>query len=142
MLSLNSYNIKKIESDIMDNELIEEVHIMKNHSEGTERIYKHAVKKYTEFCGMSLTELLEEEEAEEDAGIKWKKRKLKRRLLTFRQYLLDNFSLNTVKAMFTPILVIYRYYEIELFELPQINKKAANTTAPIQFETISGNNSR
>ena len=44
--------------------------------------------------------------------------------------------------MFTPILVIYRYYEIELFELPQINKKAANTTAPIQFETISGNNSR
>ena len=29
MLSLNSYNIKKIESDIMDNELIEEVHIMK-----------------------------------------------------------------------------------------------------------------
>ena len=36
MLSLNSYNIKKIESDIMDNELIEEVHIMKNHSEITE----------------------------------------------------------------------------------------------------------
>ena len=100
------------------------------------------MKKYTEFCGMSLTELLEEAEAEEDAGIKWKKRKLKRRLLTFRQYLLDNFSLNTVKAMFTPILVIYRHYEIELFELPQINKKAANTTAPIQFETISGNNSR
>ena len=36
MLSLNSYNIKKIESDIMDNELIEEVHIMKNNSEKTE----------------------------------------------------------------------------------------------------------
>ena len=84
----------------------------------------------------SLTELLEEAEAEEDAGIKWKKRKLKRRLLTFRQYLLDNFSLNTVKAMFTPILVIYRYYEIELFELPPINKKAANTSAPIQFEDL------
>ena len=89
----------------MDNELIEEIHIMKNHSEGTERIYKHAVKKYTEFCGMSLKELLDEAEAEEDAGIKWKRRKLKRRLLTFRQYLLDNFSLNTVKAMFTPILI-------------------------------------
>ena len=136
MLSLKSYNIKKIESDIMDNELIEEIHIMKNHSEGTERIYKHAVKKYTEFCGMSLKELLDEAEAEEDAGIKWKRRKLKRRLLTFRQYLLDNFSLNTVKAMFTPILVIYRYYEIELFELPPINKKAANTSAPIQFEDL------
>ena len=47
----------------MDNELIEEIHIMKNHSERTERIYKHAVKKYTEFCGMSLKELLDEADA-------------------------------------------------------------------------------
>ena len=60
--------------------------------------------------------------------------KIKKKTVDFRQYLLDNFSLNTVKAMFTPILVIYRYYEIELFELPPINKKAANTSAPIQFE--------
>ena len=71
MLSLNSYNIKKIESDIMDNELIEEVHIMKNHSEGTERIYKHAVKKYTEFVERSLKEVLNKAEEEECEGIKW-----------------------------------------------------------------------
>ena len=56
------------------------------------------MKKYTEFCGKSLTELLEEAEAEEDAGIKWKKRKLKRRRLTLRQYRLDNVSLNTVNT--------------------------------------------
>ena len=136
MLSLHCYNIKKIESDIMDNELIEEVNIMKNHGEGTERIYRHAVKKYKEFCGMSLKELLEEAEAEEDAGIKWKRRKLKKRLLTYRQYLLDNYALNTVKAMFGPILVIYRYYEIELFPLPPINTKAANTPQPVQFEDL------
>ena len=93
----------------MDEELIEEIHIMKNHSEGTEKLYKHAVKKYTEFCEMSLKELLDEAEAEEDLGIKWKKRKLKRRLLTYRQYLLDNYALNTVKAVLGPILLIYRY---------------------------------
>ena len=120
----------------MDNELIEEVNMMKNHSEATERIYKHAVKRYTEFCGMSLKELLDEAEAEEDAGIKWKRRKLKRRLLTFRQHLLDNYALNTVKAVFMPILVIYKYYEIEIFELPPINTKAANTSEPIQFEDL------
>lgn len=120
----------------MDNELIEEIHIMKNHSEGTEKLYRHAVKRYTEFCGMSLKELLDEAEAEEDAGIKWKKRKLKRRLLTYRQYLLDNFALNTIKAVFGPILVIYRYYEIEIFQLPPINTKAANTSPPIQYEDL------
>lgn len=120
----------------MDNELIEEVNLMKNHSEKTERLYKHAVKQYTEFSGMSLKELLEEAESEEDAGIKWKKRKLKKRLMTFRQFLLDNYTLNTVKALFGPILVIYRYYEIELFKLPPINTKAAKTSAPIQFEEL------
>lgn len=31
-LSLYNYNIKKTESDIMDNELLEEVHMMKNHN--------------------------------------------------------------------------------------------------------------
>lgn len=117
----------------MDNELLEEVHMMKNHNPRTQYIYKQAVKKYTEFCGMSLEELLDEAEAEEDAGIKWKKRKLKRRLLTFRQYLIDNFSLNTVYAIFGPIMVIYRYFEIEIHKLPPINRKAANTADPIQF---------
>jgi len=85
---------------------------------------------------MSLEELLEEAEAEEDTGIKWKKRKLKKRLLTFRQHLIDNFSLNSVYAIFGPIMVIYKYYEIEIHKLPPINKKAANTAEPIQFADL------
>lgn len=120
----------------MDNELLEEIHIMRNHNKSTQRLYRHSVNKYTEFCGMSLEELLEEAEAEEDTGIKWKKRKLKKRLLTFRQHLIDNFSLNSVYAIFGPIMVIYKYYEIEIHKLPPINKKAANTAEPIQFADL------
>ena len=65
----------------MDNELLNEIHMVKNHSSNTKRIYKIAVEKYTSFFSMSLSELLEEAELEEDQGIKWKKRKVKRKIL-------------------------------------------------------------
>ena len=50
----------------MDNELLNEIHMVKNHSDETRRIYKHAVDNYTKFCSMSLSELLEEAESEEE----------------------------------------------------------------------------
>lgn len=68
----------------MDNELLDEIHLIKNHSKATRHVYKHAVKHYTSFCSMSLEELLEEAELEEEQSIRWKKRKLKRRLITYR----------------------------------------------------------
>ena len=79
----------------MDSELLEEIHIVKNHSKGIRKVYKCAVKKYTNFCGKSLEELIEEAESEEEQGIRWKKRKLKRRLLSYRQHLIDNYPINT-----------------------------------------------
>lgn len=85
---------------------------------------------------MSLEELLEEAEMEEDKGIRWKRRKLKRKLLKYRQFLLETYSLNTAQSLFYPILVIYKYYEIEILYLPKINKKGARTPEPIQFKDL------
>ena len=120
----------------MDNELLNEIHLVRNHSESTKRIYKKAVKKYTEYFSMSLTELIEEAELEEEQGIRWKKRKLKRRLLEFRQYLINNYALNTVKTNMAPILAIYKYYEIEVVALPRINYKAVHSAEPISFKDL------
>ena len=120
----------------MDNELLTEIHLMKNHSERTQLLYKYAVKRYTEFCSMSMEELLEEAEQEEDKGIKWKKRTLKRRLLTFRQHLLQNHTLNTMYTTLRPVIAVYKYYEIEVFELPPVNKKNVATPAPVRFSDL------
>lgn len=120
----------------MDSELLEEIHIVKNHSEGTRKVYKCAVKKYTKFCGKSLEELIEEAESEEEQGIRWKKRKLKRRLLSYRQYLIDNYPINSVRTMFNPITAIYKYYEIEIMDMPKINAKAVKTPEPITFKDL------
>ena len=51
-------------------------------------------------------------ELEEEQGIRWKKIKLKRKLLRYRQYLLENHSLNSVRTFFYPIIYIYKYFEI------------------------------
>ena len=75
---------------------------------------------------MSLPELIEEAEAEEEQGIRWKKRKLKRRLLEYRQHLLETYTLNSTKSLYRPIVAIYKYYEIEILELPPINKKGVD----------------
>lgn len=72
---------------------------------------------------LSLAELIEEAEKEEEQGIRWKHRTLKRRLLNFRKYLMDNYYYNTVSNTFTPVLVVYKYFEIEIHDLPRIDKK-------------------
>ncbi len=120
----------------MDNELLEEIHIVKNHSPRTRLVYKMAVKKYEEFFSMSMSELIEEAESEEEQGIRWKKRKLKRRLLTFRQHMIENYSLSTVKTTLSPIISIYKYYEIEIVQLPKMNTKGIKTPEPIVFKDL------
>ncbi len=120
----------------MDDELLNEIHLVRNHSEATKRIYKRAVKKYTDYFSMSLEELLEEAEKEEEKGIRWKKRKLKRRLLEFRQHLIENYTLNTVKTNMTPILSIYKYFEIEIMDIPRINYKSVKFPEPITFKDL------
>lgn len=55
-----------------NNELLNNIFLTYNHSEGTQRIYIYALEKYSSNFGMSLQELLNEAESEESAGIKWK----------------------------------------------------------------------
>lgn len=52
-----------------------------------------------------MEELIDEAEAEENKP--WKKRKLKKRLLSFRHHLIDKYKKNTVNAYFSPIITVY-----------------------------------
>ena len=64
------------------------------------------------------------------------KRKLKRKLLAYRQYLIDNFTFNTARTMFSPIITIYKYFEIEILDLPTINRKSVKDFVPIKFKDL------
>ena len=117
-------------------EILEEIHTVKNHQWNTQRKYKYAVQKYCKFQKKHLWELIEEAEREEEQGIRWKNRRLKNRLIRYRQYLYDNYAKNTVDANFIPILVIYDYFEIEIHKLPKISSRSITKPTPIRYKDL------
>ena len=114
-----------------DKKILEEIHTIKNHSHNTKNVYRTAVNTYTTFQEMTLTELLEEAEEEEEKGIRWKHRTLKKRLNSYRAYLINHYRPNTVKSNLNPIINIYKYHEIEIQALPRILQKSYPHTTPL-----------
>lgn len=47
-------------------EILNEIHSVKNHKKTTQHIYKHSINKYCELNKLSLAELIEEAEKEEE----------------------------------------------------------------------------
>ena len=118
-----------------DEKIIKEIVTIKNLSQRTEITYRQAIKNYTEYHQKSLTYLLQEADIEEEQKISWKKRKLRKRLITFRQHLYQKYMLSTAKLNFSKILSIYKFYEIELHPLPQISEKQKTSTV-IHFNDL------
>ena len=61
----------------MDDETILENFVQsRNLKPRTKKGYRYSLKQYTDFHQLTLQELLEEAETEEEQGIRWKHRKL------------------------------------------------------------------
>ena len=94
----------------------------RNLSPGSINVYDHALKKYIEYNQMTLQELIDEADKEEETGIRWKRRTLKRRLIDFRNYLIDyGYAKETINTMMKRVTTFYRHYEIEIHHLPRVN---------------------
>ena len=119
-----------------DKEIINEFIKVRNLNKRTVYGYNNAIKLYTNFNNMSLSELLKEAENDEENGVRWKNRKIKQRLLNFRVFLQRHYLISTVKVHFQRILTIYRQFEIEIHNLPPINLKNTNKLKPIMFEDL------
>lgn len=94
------------------------------------------MKKYCEFYGMNLQELLDEAEKDEADNVKWKHRRVKHKLLKYRQFLLDKYSINTVRIHMSVVSKFYRFYDIEINPLPRLNMKAVKKPTPIYYKDL------
>ncbi len=74
-----------------DFDLIMKFHISAGHSKNTIKSYSVAFKKYTMFHGMSLSDLLAEAIADQENCVPLNRLKLYGRLMSFRQFLIDNY---------------------------------------------------
>ena len=96
----------------------------RNLSPGSINVYNHALTKYENFNGLTLNELLDEADNEEEQKIRWKRRTLKSRLIDFRNYLIDcGYAKETINTMMKRVTTFYRHYEIEIHHLPKVNIK-------------------
>ena len=108
----------------------------RNLSSKTKQSYKNALKVYIKFQNKSFHDLLKEAENEEELGIRWKKRKLKVRLVNFRIFLQENYLASTSKLYFQRVLTLYKHYEIEIHDLPPISTKSSKFSKPVTFEDL------
>ena len=120
----------------MNDELMNNFFLSNNYSISTRKNYVVVLTQYSEYYDMTLQELLIEAEDEENKGIKWKYAKLKSRLLKYRQYLLEKYSINTVKQKMIGIIKFYRFYDIEVHTLPKINEKSFKKPIPVYFKDL------
>lgn len=113
-------------------EFIEDIKRKTKVRERTITYYKIYLRYYTEFHQMSLEELLDEAEQEEDDRIRMRKRKINSRLMDFYDYLSNTkyhkikdgedkkYKESTIIAIMTKVTSFYRIYQIEI---PQIKQR-------------------
>lgn len=104
---------------MFDNRLFKRFCRERNLKESTSNGYESALKHYLKFHKKTLDVLMEEALLDEKNRVPLKDRKIKKRLLNYRSYLLkSNCSPNTVKTYFTKVKTFYLHFDIEIPHLP------------------------
>ena len=92
----------------------------RNIKSSTQKGYDSALKLYEDFNSKTIEDLFTEARFEETERIPLKDRKIKKRLIEFRSYLLNsNLSPNTSKTYLSKVKTFYLHFEFELPHLPQ-----------------------
>lgn len=117
-------------------EIINQMAIDRNLKKSTKRRYRLILNTYAEFNNMTLQELLDEADMEEEQRIRRKKRKIKQRLIDFRAYVFEDFLISTAKGYFAVVITFYNHFEIEIPVLPKISEKNANTIDPLRYSDL------
>lgn len=105
--------------------------------EKSARNYRSIIKRYEEYCGMDMDSLIEEADREEEAGIRWKKRTIKTRLIGFRNKLSEQISTTSVNSYVNGVKAVYRHFEIEIQHLPRTS--GGFDYVPAKFEDFLTN---
>lgn len=94
------------------------------------------IEHYSKYQNMTIHDLLEEADQEEEAGIRWKRRTLKQRLINYMNYLKQEMLLSSAKSYFNYIKAFYGHHEIEIGKLPKWNIKNARIAEPITAKNL------
>ena len=130
---------KPIHTDITFDALyIEYIHY-RNLRPETIRSYTRKLTIYSNITGMTLTQLIEEAESDEDLGIRKRLRRIKVHLIDLQDHLISrNYSPQKIDDIITTIRGFYAYYEIDLPKrtyhapIPDLQKEAIPTKEDVK----------
>lgn len=97
---------------------------------------KYALAHYCRFQGKNLQELLDEADAEEESGVRWKKSKLKKRLTNYMNFCKETMTLNSAKHYMKLVKQFYHHNDIEIHKLPPFNDRNAIMREPITSKDL------
>ena len=117
-------------------DLISEYCVSNGLKKSSTQAITYMLKHYERFQEVTLQELIEEAESEEDQGIRWKRRTLKRRLINYTNHIQQTMMYSSAKVYLSTVKSFYRYFEIEIHTLPGLNKKNSNLPVPISFKDL------
>ena len=119
-----------------DNELFLRFCKERNIRDSTKQGYVSTLIRYTNLHNCTIEYLLKEANEDEQNRIPLKERRIKQRLLDYRNYLLESdLSSNTIKTYFSKLKTFYVHYEIELPYLPDVKYNKQYVTNYLDLPT-------
>jgi len=101
--------------------IIDQLQLYYNWAENTKKTYIIHLNKYSKIHNMTLQELIQEAEQDEETINKVNKRKIKERLM---QYILhekqNNIKITSIKQAISHIKKMYKHYDIDIPTLPPL----------------------
>jgi len=108
----------------------------RNIKDSTMKGYESALKQFITFHNLTIDKLIEEAVEDEEKRIPLKERRIKKRLLDYRNYLLSSdMSPNTAKTYFSKLKTFYLHFEIELPHLPDAKYEKVYETNYLDLPT-------
>ena len=127
--------IKKVlRGDEMDYKTRDHVgSIFAHMKENTKKTYVTTIRKYEKFHGLSFNELIEEALNEQEEGIPEHRLKIYDRIMSFRDWLIDNYKFATVSQDYTRVKTIYKRSRVKLPYFPPIERKQCQHNPIIDY---------
>lgn len=109
---------------LTEDPLFQQLVVERNLKHESIRHYKKALTLYCKYHGMTLQELYDEADNEEEQGIRAKNRQIVQRLRSYRTYLIqEDYASNSITNYYAAVKAFYRHFLIELPYIPSVKLK-------------------
>ena len=119
--------------EVKNMKLLERFFKERNHAESTKLSYRRSIKYYEEITQTPIEDCLRICEQEEINNLSWRNSQTRKWILSYREWLYNEYNVSTAQLYLTAVITIYRHFEYTIPPLPYYSTKNAKRTPPINY---------